>query len=238
MLETTASVAASSTSDSSDISSTSLPSSDTPQQSPNTERFLSSPSKFATSAVPKSSTVTPVEITDKSIDMSNQKQGDKICGHRCSLALTEKCCACSDQRPVVDKYEMYVDGEGWKFTDSIRRGDYYCPECRALCIGVQKESWELVQDMRLAGKSIQKVHTAGYGLKDIKKAGYTLDEVTYSNLYEEWELRKSGYTAAELHSAGYTPEQLKTTGYSNDELTELGIDQETLWRLGDVGADY
>lgn len=213
-----------------------------PQQPPVEERFLSRPSSVSFPVTMNTSntntntnSLTSPAVTETS--NTNLKPGEKICGHRCSLAVAEKCCACSDLRPVQDKYEEYVDGEGVKFTDKSR-GEYYCPECRALCKGQQKESWELVQDMRAAGKTIQKVHTAGYGLKDIKKAGYTLDEILYSNLYEEWELRKGGYTAAELHAAGFTAEQLKTAGYANDELTELGFDQETLWRIGEMNSDY
>jgi hypothetical protein len=55
----------------------------------------------------------------------------KSCGHFCSPSSLDRCCACMDQRPVLDdphSYPVYVDGVGWQ--DIGHRSAGYCPNCK------------------------------------------------------------------------------------------------------------
>lgn len=53
----------------------------------------------------------------------------KECGHQCTISACTACCACLDERVVVDEgsYPVYVDGEGVKAAAS--RDLYYCHVC-------------------------------------------------------------------------------------------------------------
>mmetsp|Transcript_21208 Transcript_21208/g.24412 ORF Transcript_21208/g.24412 Transcript_21208/m.24412 type:complete len:264 (+) Transcript_21208:111-902(+) len=52
----------------------------------------------------------------------------RACGHKCQLMYMKFCCECSDQRPVTDIYDDFIDGVGWSKTAT--RHAVYCPTCR------------------------------------------------------------------------------------------------------------
>lgn len=62
----------------------------------------------------------------------NYSQLDDIkdgCMHMCSLSKSmDKCCACSDKRPIRTKYIVYIDGRGNVPLGNRRM--HYCPTCK------------------------------------------------------------------------------------------------------------
>ena len=54
----------------------------------------------------------------------------KVCGHRCDLEFTRKCCECSDKRKrTANKlYPKYVDQVGYVYMNT--RSADYCPICK------------------------------------------------------------------------------------------------------------
>jgi hypothetical protein len=62
----------------------------------------------------------------------------KNCGHFCYPSSTLNCCACMDNRPILDGnlYPVYIDSIGW--CNEGARNDGYCPVCNPK----NYETWE------------------------------------------------------------------------------------------------
>lgn len=74
----------------------------------------------------------------------------KSCGHWCCPSTVATCCACADERPVLDRdtYPSYTDGAGW--IDTGCRDDGYCPVCNTKNF----EAWL----KRMSAELAQKAH--------------------------------------------------------------------------------
>lgn len=68
-------------------------------------------------------------VDEREIERQTLARVVKACGHACYPSSVDKCCQCSDLRPVIPDgtYPTYEDGVGW--TNSGFRKDGYCPVC-------------------------------------------------------------------------------------------------------------
>jgi len=86
----------------------------------------------------------PVKIyKEENLDLEQRQMSSfstsievKKCGHKCYPTKLDKCCSCSDLRPITESYPSYVDGIGQ--TTTPHRNEHYCPVCNP----ENKERWE------------------------------------------------------------------------------------------------